>query len=109
MHFIAPEFFLKIIPPGLPLRLEAVYLSGFFELAGALSLLQKRWRWAGGWGLIVLTVTVTPANIYMWTHAHLFPHIPEPLLALRLVVQMLLILTIWWAIRPHAAVPSTTE
>ncbi len=109
MHFVAPEFFLKIIPPGLPLRLEAVYMSGFFELAGALSLLHKRLRRAGGWGLIALTVAVTPANIYMWTHAHLFPHIPETLLALRLALQVLLILTIWWAIRPHAAAPSMTE
>jgi hypothetical protein len=40
-HFVAPDFFLNIVPPGLPLRIEAVYVSGFFELAGALALLHR--------------------------------------------------------------------
>ena len=31
MHFVMPEFYLKIMPPYLPLHLELVYLSGFFE------------------------------------------------------------------------------
>lgn len=101
-HFVAPEFFLKIVPPQLPLRLEAVYASGIFELAGALALLLPRWRRVAGWGLIALTVAVTPANIYMWMHADLFPSIPETLLALRLLLQALLLVTIGWATdRPH--------
>lgn len=106
MHFIAPQFFIKIIPPDLPFRLEAVYISGFFELAGALSLLTKRLRRPAGWGLIALTVAVTPANIYMWTHSYLFPQIPESILGLRLVLQAVLLVTIWWATQPHAAVDS---
>lgn len=100
-HFIAPEFFLKIVPPELPLRLEAVYVSGFFEVAGALLLLWQRTRRVAGLGLFVLTIAVTPANIYMWRNAHLFPALPSALLAGRLVVQMFLLMMIWWATQPH--------
>lgn len=105
-HFAAPEFFLKIVPPALPLRLEAVYLSGAFELLGALGLLYPRTRRAAGIGLVLLSVAVTPANIYMWLHPELFPAIPAPLLGWRLVLQVALIACIWWSTQPHQAVPA---
>ena len=31
-HFINPEFYLSIMPPSFPLHLEAVYISGLFEI-----------------------------------------------------------------------------
>ena len=96
-HFAAPDFFLRIIPPGWPLRIEAVYISGFFELAGAFGLLYVRTRRAAGIGLPILTIAVTPANIYMWRNPGLFPQIPEAMLALRLVLQVVLLAGIWWA------------
>jgi uncharacterized membrane protein len=99
-HFLAPEFFLKIIPPTLPLRLHAVYISGFFELAGALALLYKKYRRAAGIALICLTIAVTPANVYMWLHPELFPSVPEVLLWIRLVLQILLLWLIGWATAP---------
>ncbi|HEX4948372.1 MAG TPA: DoxX family protein, partial [Blastocatellia bacterium] len=32
MHFVTPEFYLKIMPPYLPWHLELVYLSGVLEI-----------------------------------------------------------------------------
>lgn len=102
-HFVATDFFLQIVPPGLPYRRAAVLVSGFFELAGAAGLLFYQSRQLAGIGLILLTIAVTPANIYMWTHADRFPHIPEPVLAARLIVQVLLIGLIWWSTRSDSA------
>lgn len=99
-HFAAPQFFLKIVPPALPYRIEAVYISGLFELLGAAGLLVARLRRAAGVGLLALTVAVTPANIYMWANPQLFPAIPETLLALRIVLQLVLLAGIWWATSP---------
>jgi len=96
-HFIAPDFFIQIIPPQLPLRSLAVYLSGFFEIAGAAGLLLTPYRKAAGLGLFTLTIAVTPANIYMWLNPQLFPSIPETLLGIRLILQVLLLALIWWA------------
>lgn len=96
-HFANPGFFLKIVPPQLPLRLEAVYVSGFFELAGALGLLRHRLRRVAGIGLFALTIVMTPANVHMWRHPELFPSIPEPLLLLRLLLQVALLACIWWS------------
>jgi uncharacterized membrane protein len=96
-HFLAPDFFIKIIPPDLPYRLEAVYVSGFFELLGAAALLVTALRRPAGIGLIALTVAVTPANVYMWANPGLFPAIPEVVLALRLVLQAALLAAIWWS------------
>ena len=99
-HFVAPDFFLKIIPPSLPLRLQAVYVSGFFELMGALALLHITYRRAAGISLICLTIAVTPANVYMWLYPELFPSVPEVLLWMRLVLQVLLLWLIGWATGP---------
>ena len=104
-HFVAPGFFLQIVPPQLPYQLELVYISGFFELLGAFGLLFLKSRRAAGIGLIALTIVVTPANVYMWLNPQLFPRIPEILLALRLVLQIILLWLIWWATRPPLSSP----
>ena len=104
-HFVAPGFFLKIVPPQLPYQLELVYISGVFELLGAFGLLFLKSRRAAGIGLIALTIMVTPANVYMWLNPQLFPRIPEILLALRLVLQIILLWLIWWATRPPLSSP----
>ena len=64
-HFIDPDFFLAIMPDYLPLHLEAVYLSGFFEILLGGMLLFKKYRKFAGWGLIALLIAVFPANIYL--------------------------------------------
>ena len=95
VHFVRPGFFLPAMPPQLPHPLMLIYISGVFELLGATGLLFPRWReWAGN-GLILLTLCVTPVNIYMWQHPQLFPTIPPALLALRLLIQVLLLACIW--------------
>tara|TARA_Y100000766_G_scaffold217254_1_gene189145 strand:- start:53 stop:427 length:375 start_codon:yes stop_codon:yes gene_type:complete len=65
LHFIKPDFFLKIMPPYLPYHLPLVYTSGFIEISLGLCLLFKKLRFFAGWGLILLLIAVYPANIYL--------------------------------------------
>ena len=98
-HFLAADFFAGIMPDYLPWHYPAVYISGVFEILGALGLLLPRWRrWAGN-GLFVLTLVVSPANIHMWLNPELFPDVSETFLTLRLVVQVGLLACIWWSTR----------
>ena len=63
MHFANPAFFLKIMPPYLPLHKELVLLSGFFEvLLGVLLLIPVTSRMAA-WGIVALLIAAFPANI----------------------------------------------
>ncbi len=93
-HFINPDFYLSIMPPAFPLHKEAVYISGFFEILGGLGVLIFRFRKIAGWGLIVLLVTVYPANIYMALTPEAFPNISIELLYFRLALQFLFF---YWA------------
>jgi uncharacterized membrane protein len=102
-HFTNTELFVAIMPPYLPFHLAAVYISGAFEIAGALGLLHSKTRRNAGIGLFVLTIAVTPVNIYMWMTPDAFPDVPESFLALRLVAQVLLLMCIWWSTKPAAA------
>lgn len=99
-HFAVPAPFLKIMPPYIPYPLEAVYVSGFFELVGAIALWIKPLRSMAGYGLMLLTVCVTPANVHMFLHPELFPAIPYRVLIVRFPVQLLLIWIIWRSSRP---------
>ena len=66
MHFMASEAELKIIPEFLPLRREALYITGVFEFLGGLGLFvpNARVRRASAWGLFALLVVIFPANVY---------------------------------------------
>lgn len=103
-HFIATDFFVSIVPPYIPSPRAMVYISGVFELLGAIGILFARWRPLAGICLVVLIVAVTPANIYMWQNPQLFPDFTPFLLNVRMVIQVLLIACVIWSTRaPRAA------
>jgi len=64
-HFTSPNWFLQIVPPYLPCKLELVYISGFFEILFGSLLLVKSTRYYAAWGLILLLIAVYPANIFL--------------------------------------------
>ena len=99
LHLVRPGFYLKIMPPYLPLHLELVYLSGFFEVAFGLLLLVPRFTRFAAWGLIALLIAVFPANIFLYQHQELVPASPT-LHLLRLPLQGVFILWAYWHTRP---------
>ena len=101
-HFAFTGLEASIIPLWLPDHRLLVLISGVFELLGAIGILIQPTRGAAGWGLVLLTAAVTPANIYMLQHATLYPAIPYSALLLRLPFQALLMAGIWWSTRPAA-------
>ena len=64
-HFTNPYWYMKIMPPYLPLHKELVYISGAFEIILGLMLLLDKTRFVGAWGLILLLIAIFPANIYL--------------------------------------------
>ena len=64
-HFTDPYWFLQIVPPYLPYKIELVYISGLLEVILGLMLLIPKTRFYAGWSLIVLLIAVYPANIYL--------------------------------------------
>lgn len=102
-HFAFTAFFVNIVPPYIPYAYMAVMVSGVFEILGAIGLcIPALRRWAG-YGLILLTLCVTPANVHMWLHPEQFADIPPALLSIRLVIQVLLIMLIWWSTQPSSS------
>jgi uncharacterized membrane protein len=97
-HFVHPEFYRKIVPPGFPSPKALVAISGVCEIAGGLGLLASRLRRLAGWGLIALLIAVFPANIYMVIDPKRTADATIPLWALwlRLPLQGVLIAWVWW-------------
>ncbi len=66
LHFVNADFFIKIMPPYLPLHRELVYFSGVFEILLGIMLLIPRFQNLAAWGLIALLIAVFPANVHMF-------------------------------------------
>jgi uncharacterized membrane protein len=99
MHFVKPDFYMRMMPPYLPWHRELVFVSGACEVVGGLALLVPRLRVAAAWGLIALLVAVFPANVHMALHPDEFPNIPPLALWLRLPLQGALIAWAHWFTR----------
>jgi uncharacterized membrane protein len=110
-HFYATDTFVQSIPDLLPLRTEAVIISGFAELAGAMGLVIPRFRRAAGIGLALMLLAVFPANINVAVHNLQLPLFPTDAAAqwIRLLFQPVLIGLVLWATDIESApVPQLT-
>jgi uncharacterized membrane protein len=104
MHFVNPEFFLKIMPPYLPLHRELVALSGCCEILLGVLLLFPKCSHLAAWGIIALLIAVFPANIYLYQNQDILP--ASPLIhLLRLPLQGVFILWAYWHTRPAERKP----
>lgn len=95
-HFSLTDVEMRIVPPAIPWPRAAVLISGVFELLGAVGILIPATRRAAGIGLFLLTIAVTPANVYMLQHAELF-NVPRWALIARLPFQAVLLALILWS------------
>ena len=99
MHFANPAFFIKAMPPYLPLHKELVLVSGVCEiLLGILLLVPKTSRMAA-WGIVALLIAVFPANLYVFQHQDILPA-PPIVHLLRLPLQGVFVLWAYWHTRP---------
>jgi len=102
-HFVNPHTYLAMMPDWLPRHEAMNVISGAAEIAGGLGVLIRRLRRLAGWGLMDLLIAVFPANIHTALHGWPGVNIPRWLLWLRLPVQPLLMIWVWWtAIRPDS-------
>ena len=108
MHFVLPDVYARIMPEWLGWHAELVAISGVCEVAGGIGVLLRRVRRAAGWGLIVLSVAVLPANVQMLLDGlnDARPAWQIALLTLRLPLQGALIWWIWRVTVGNAGVRS---
>lgn len=104
LHFLRPEFYLRIVPPYIPWHVAMVQVSGACEILGGLGLLIPPARRAAAWGLVALLIAVFPANLYMATNpVEAGATSMAPMLRWgRLPVQLLLIWWVLWCTRPRS-------
>jgi uncharacterized membrane protein len=63
-HFALTEPMSRMLPPAVPYRIELVYITGVFELLGAIGVWIPRLTKLVGLLLIVMLAGLLPANIY---------------------------------------------
>ncbi|PNY80492.1 DoxX family protein [Deinococcus koreensis] len=97
LHFLRPEVFDGVVPPGTPMSARtATLLSGAAEILGGLGLLYPGTRPAARWGLLALLIAVFPANVFMAQQPEKFG-LPAWALWTRLPLQPLLMWAVWRA------------
>jgi uncharacterized membrane protein len=96
-HFTGMKHdFAAMIPPPLPNDLWVIYLTGVFEIAGAVGLLIPRTRRLAGICLVLMLAALFPANVYAaLNEVPLRGQAATPLL-IRTPMQLLYIGMVWW-------------
>jgi uncharacterized membrane protein len=96
-HFVHPAYYMRIVPPYLPVHSLLVQISGILECLGGIGVLIPTTRKLAGTGLIALLVAVFPANLQMAQHPEQYGDIGSaPLFYIRLPLQLILISWVWW-------------
>jgi uncharacterized membrane protein len=99
-HFVIPDTYKQIVPPGWGDPAMLVQVSGVAEIAGGVGVLVPRTRRLSGIGLIALLAAVFPANLYMARNPAKFKKIPAWALYARLPLQPLAMWWTWRATKP---------
>ncbi len=103
MHLLVPDFFVRIIPAGLPNPEWLNVISGLIEIVLGVFLLEPRTRVFAAWGVLALLIAVYPANINMLLH-NIGPDGPgsgSPFVNwVRLPFQFVFAAWAWWYTRP---------
>ena len=118
-HFAMPRVYETMMPPWLPAHAALIAISGLAEIAGGIGVLTTRFRRPAAWGLVALLVAVFPANVHLaldpaaasaFLHATMPAAVadavasPRLLMILRLPLQILFIVWVWWScLRRQAA------
>ena len=96
-HFSSLKYdFAAMIPEPLPNGLWIIYLSGAFEIAGAVGLLIPRTRRLAGVCLVLLLVAMFPANVNAIINGIPFGGDAPTPLWVRAPMQLLYIGMVWW-------------
>jgi uncharacterized membrane protein len=96
-HFNGLKYDLAaMMPEPLPDGLWIIYLSGLFEIAGAIGLLIPQTRRLAGLALVLLLVAQFPANVNAALNGIPLGGEPPTPLWLRTPMQVLFIAMVWW-------------
>ena len=98
-HFVRTDFYLRMMPPYVPLHLTMVQVSGVAEIVLGVMLLLPQTMALAGWGLIALLIAVFPANVQMALHPETFPEMRPNVLWWRLPLQGVMIAWAYWYTR----------
>lgn len=97
LHLMDATAFLPIVPDWVPAPQAVILVTGGCEIAGAIGLVTRRWRWWAGVMLGLYAVCVFPANIKHAMEGIDVPQLPSswwyhgPRLAAQPIV-------VWWAL-----------
>ena len=109
-HFTAMRHdYLAMIPDPFPQQMWAIYLTGAFEIAGAIGLLIPGTRKIAGLCLMILLIAMFPANVNAALNEISFRGQPPTSLWLRTPIQIFFIAMIWWASVQKASGQSEKE
>jgi uncharacterized membrane protein len=104
-HLMNPDFYVAIMPPGLPSPEWLNVISGLAEIVLGVYVLEPRVRVLAAWGIIALLIAVFPANVYAALE-NVGPGGPGTgpgaVAYVRLPFQALFIVWAWWYTRPDA-------
>jgi uncharacterized membrane protein len=103
-HFANPDFYVRIMPPYFPAKLQLVHLTGVLEILAGAGVLVRRTRRLAGYGIIALLIAFLPVHVHMAMHPENYAHMASPwALYARLPLQAILMVWAYWATQERSS------
>ena len=97
MHYVMPEFYIRIMPPYFSAPAFWVYLTGAIEIGLGLMVLVPKLQVRAAWGIVALLIAFLPVHVFMLQNSEQFADLgPEIGLWMRFPMQAVMIGFAWW-------------
>jgi uncharacterized membrane protein len=100
VHFVRPDFYVRIMPPYFPWHRELVLLSGAVEIALGVLLVIPRTSRSAAWAVLALMVVFLTVHIHMSLYPEGHPLFSPAVIHARLAFQAVFIAWAYWLTRP---------
>ncbi len=103
-HFVAKEFYLKLVPPYIPFAEVVVTVTGILVILMGIGIITPGLKKFTAKTMVAFTLCTMPSIIYLISHTSLFPEISVQILVMSVPTQLSIFISSYWLSGMHSPV-----
>ncbi|MDH5581590.1 MAG: hypothetical protein OEY33_06770 [Bdellovibrionales bacterium] len=103
-HFIAKDFYLRLVPPYIPFAEAVVAITGVLVILMGVGIITPGIKKFTAKAMVAFTLCTMPSIVYLISHAELFPELSLHLMVMTIPTQISIFISSYWLSGMHSPV-----
>lgn len=103
-HFVAKDFYLRLVPPYVPFPEAVILITGALVLLMGIGIVTPGVKKLTSKFMVLFSLCTLPSILYLVSHPALFPEISVQLLVMTIPSQMAILVSAYWLSGMHSPV-----